>query len=587
MIVFDFEVLKYNWLVVFLDLEKREYTIIHDNKLELELYYNEHKQDVFIGYNAKNYDKYIFQGILSNFNPYLISQHIIEYKMNGYDFTNLDNEKFPLIIFDCMKLSDGGLKSLEGFMGNDIEESKISFDIDRPLTDEEMEILTNYCIHDVEQTTLIASKRYSQFETFVNLINKFNLPLTYLSSTESKLAEKILNARQQQLTSEQFNIRIPDTLNLNKYKYIAEWYLDKVNHDYSKKLEVNVANIKCIFAWGGLHGAKPKYIDKGFYCMIDVTSLYPSIMIEYDLLSRSVKGKDRELYKQIYHDRLKFKYGNEDEKQLSNAYKLVLNVTYGAMKSVYNKLYDPLNANLVCIFGQLLILDLVEQLEKELTPEFVQINTDGILIKLDESDNNKMKEIISIWEKRTRLKMDYTYFSQIIQKDVNNYIAISNDGSYKCKGAYVKKTNDLDYDLNIVNKAIKEYFVNGTPPQETINNCSNLRDFQKIIKLTSKYKAMYHNNTKLFGTVFRVFASNEIKDGCLFKCKVVKGVDKFEKVANTPLKAFICNEDINDSNISKMYIDKLDKSYYIQLAYDRIKDFGCNHNEVGQLSFNF
>ena len=83
-------------------------------------------------------------------------------------------------------------------MGNDIEESKISFDIDRPLTDDEMEVLTNYCIHDVEQTTLIASKRYSQFETFVNLINKFSLPLTYLSSTESKLAEKILNAQQQQ-----------------------------------------------------------------------------------------------------------------------------------------------------------------------------------------------------------------------------------------------------------------------------------------------------------------------------------------------------------------------------------------------------
>ena len=93
----------------------------------------------------------------------------------------------------------------------------------------------------------------------------------------------------------------------------------------------------------------------------------------YDLLSRSVKGKDRELYKQIYYDRIKYKYGNEAEKQLSSAYKLVLNVTYGAMKSVYNKLYDPLNANLVCIFGQLLILDLVEQLEKELSCEFIQL----------------------------------------------------------------------------------------------------------------------------------------------------------------------------------------------------------------------
>lgn len=587
MIVFDFEVLKYNWLVVFLDLEKREYTIIHDNKFELELFYNKHKNDIFIGYNAKNYDKYIFQGILSDINPFLISQHIIEYKMNGYDFRSIENDKYPLIIFDCMKFADGGLKTLEGFLGNDIEESRISFDIDRELTDNEMNILIEYCIHDVEQTTLISSKRFSQFETFINLINKFNLPLTALSNTEAKMAEKILNAQEQQSTLEEFNIRLPHTLKLDKYKHISEWYMNKENHNYSKKLVTNVGGIECVFAWGGLHGAIPKYINNGYFCMIDVTSLYPSIMIEYDLLSRSVKRKDRELYKQIYHDRLKFKYGNEDEKQLSNAYKLVLNVTYGAMKSVYNKLYDPLNANLVCIFGQLLILDLCEQLEKNMSCDFIQINTDGILLKLDECDNVLMKKIIEEWEQRTKLKMDYTYFSKIIQKDVNNYIAISKDGKYKCKGAYVKKTSDLDYNMNIVNKAIKDFFVCGTPPEKTINDCNNLRDFQAIIKLTSNYKKMYHNNTELFGTVFRVFASNELKDGSLFKCKMLHDKPKFEKVANTPVKAFVCNEDINDDSINNMYISKLDKTYYINLAYERINDFGYKHNNLGQLTFEF
>lgn len=198
-----------------------------------------------------------------------------------------------------------------------------------------------------------------------------------------------------------------------------------------------------------------------------------------------------------------------------------------------------------------------------------------------------MKKIIEEWEQRTKLKMDYTYFSEIIQKDVNNYIAISKDGKYKCKGAYVKKTSDLDYNMNIVNKAIKDFFVCGTPPEETINECNNLRDFQAIIKLTSNYKKMYHNNTELFGTVFRVFASNELKDGSLFKCKMLHDKPKFEKVANTPVKAFICNEDINDDSINDMYISKLDKSYYINLAYERINDFGYKHNNLGQLTFEF
>ena len=98
---------------------------------------------------------------------------------------------------------------------------------------------------------------------------------------------------------------------------------------------------------------------------------------------------------------------------------------------------------------------------------------------------------------------------------------------------------------------------------------------------------MYHNNTELFGTVFRVFSSNELKDGSLFKCKMLHGKPKFEKVANTPIKAFICNEDINDNSINDMYISKLDKTYYINLAYERINDFGYKHNNLGQLTFEF
>ena len=168
MIVADFEVFKYNWLVVFLDLQKREYTMIHDNKYELEKFYNDNKNDIYIGYNFKNYDKYIYQAILSNINPYLVSQHIVEYELKGYDFTDLDNKKFPLYIFDCMNITDGGLKTLEGMLGNDIQETGVSFDIDRPLTQKEIDMTFEYCIHDVEQTTIVSKYRFSKFQTYIN-----------------------------------------------------------------------------------------------------------------------------------------------------------------------------------------------------------------------------------------------------------------------------------------------------------------------------------------------------------------------------------------------------------------------------------
>ena len=43
--------------------------------------------------------------------------------------------------------------------------------------------------------------------------------------------------------------------------------------------------------------------------------------------------------------------------------KIILNSTYGAMKDKYNPMYDPRQANNVCVFGQLLLLDLIEHLE--------------------------------------------------------------------------------------------------------------------------------------------------------------------------------------------------------------------------------
>ena len=64
MIGFDFEVFKFNWLVVFKNLSSQEYTIIHNNRFELEEFYNKNKDNLFIGYNNKHYDDLILKGIL-------------------------------------------------------------------------------------------------------------------------------------------------------------------------------------------------------------------------------------------------------------------------------------------------------------------------------------------------------------------------------------------------------------------------------------------------------------------------------------------------------------------------------------------
>ena len=170
------------------------------------------------------------------------------------------------------------------------------------------------------------------------------------------------------------------------------------------------------------------------------------------------------------------------------ALKIVLNGTYGAMKDPNNPLYDPRQANNVCVFGQLLLLDLIEHLEPYC--EIIQSNTDGVLVKLPDGSDEvfyKIDDIAHEWEERTGLVLEFYEYRKVFQKDVNNYVIVDADGHYKSKGAYVKKLGELDYDLPIVNKAMVDFMVKGVPVEVTISKCDELKEFQQVKKISGKY----------------------------------------------------------------------------------------------------
>ena len=99
----------------------------------------------------------------------------------------------------------------------------------------------------------------------------------------------------------------------------------------------------------------------------------------------------------------------------------------------------------------------------------------------------------------------------------------------------------------------KNYFINNIPPERTIYDCNDLREFQKIVKVSGKYKYAVHGDQILSERVLRVFASRSRNDLGLFK--VHKSKTSLDKVANTPEKCFIENDDIYfkdlDGNVFK------------------------------------
>lgn len=585
----DFEVFKYDWLCVIANPIAKTETVIVNNPNQLNEYYKAHKNEIFVGYNIRDYDSYIFNGILAGFNPFEINEHIITKGLKGYQFSSTLRE-YPLITYDLLQFNTS-LKQLEAMQGHNIYESDVDFRINRKLTKKELDDTISYCRNDVQETINLFSQLKGDFDVQLELINEFKLPLSSISKTQTQLTAEIMQAQRVDFKDE-FDLNFPPYLdNIKKYHHIVEWFKqfktdkdfsdEKKKEIYSNKLDTEVAGVPHTFAWGGLHGALLKYHGKGAFLHIDVSQYYPSLTCGHNYFSRATSEEGKKRYDMMRRESIRLKAFPELATKRAG-YKLCNNKAYGAMKDKYNALYDPLMANNICVTGQLALLLLIEMLEPHCM--LIQSNTDGLIVKLHSLDDYELiDDICYEWEKMTGVKLAFDpIITEIYQKDVNNYLFIDELGKVEAKGAYVKKLSPLDYDLPIVNKAMREYMISGTPVEDTINTATDLIDFQKIVKLSGKYDYVYHNDKEYRNKCYRVFASNSDQDGLIQKVKLrTKLIDfgisvpdspKFDKFANTPNRCFLENGDISGTKVPK----KLDRQWYINLAHERLRQFGGN-----------
>ena len=585
MIFIDFEVVLHDWLVVAIDpIEGKEYVIIND-KTELERLYKKYKNDIWCGYNIRNYDQYILKAIICGFNPKEVNDWIIVRDRKGWEYSSLFH-KVPLNIFDTMPNPPVSLKTLEAFMGKDIHETSVPFDIDRKLTEQEIKEMIEYCRFDVLNTIEVFIRRKGEFAAQMDLLKAFNLPLSNVGKTQAQLAAVIFDAKKQNFKDE-WDIRLPDNLELGKYQFVADWFLDKSNHKYTHwvigkggkpkeekvRLECMIAGVPHVIAWGGIHAGQLVNLSCAPDEVIidaDAGQLYPNIMRIYKLLSRAAQKP--EMLNYILDTSMRLKA--EGKKKEREPYKRQCNIVYGASGDPTNALYDPLMRNLVCVYGQVFFIDLIDKIED--IAQILNSNTDGIFFKVKKKDLPELYRRIKVWESRTGLSMEYQEYTKYVSKDVNNYVAVMTSGKLHCKGTYVKELNDLDYDLPIVNEAVKNYIVYGYRVEDTIFGCRELRKFQKVVKLSNKYEWVEHEHeqgtTKFDNKAYRTFASCDSRDGRLMACRITsKGLEK-KKFGGTADKCFIFNDDLNGVPIPK----KLDYSWYIDLAYKRLNDFGVN-----------
>ena len=641
MFIADYEIFKKDSLLGVLDVETDKVYQMW-NISEIKDFIRNNLGEIWIGYNSENYDKILAHGMITNKittpeRAFEVSNAIISSQDNDIPlFKTLNklgiNDYYECKILMYDLLGDGAffsLKQLEGFLGMDIVESVVPFDLDRQLTDEEKKDVEKYNRADLYGTLERFKQRKNSFRTKMMLVKEFGLPTDYICKTNAKLTEAILLSQNKgvntrlrknfQLCDLPVNWDVPELKAV--YDFFVEALRELEKHKWDTKkcdkkklsMDLDILGVKHTFALGGVHGGRKNYIcrpeEKKKIVWVDVSSLYPNILTKWDLLSRKVDKHGCEAFAGMVQARMDIKkklhnpsLTKEEKKALkdqSARYKLILNTTSGCMKDKFKKIYDPEYNTKMCMLGQLALMDLVFRLKnakRKPKPSWatdtdkkktiigddyfilIQSNTDGIALELLTPDAESLiDEVCAEWEKDWRFSLEKTVADNLYEKDVNNYVFKDMSGGIKVKGAYVTKysENNEQDTLAILAKAVVDYFLEGKDIRETICNPDNLAtDYQMIKKLGNMYDTPTWKSAKgdiIVQKVNRIFPSTNQLNGGLYKHKRSKDADVLDKVEGTPEHLLIYNEDIRGKKIGEL--DDIDYEWYVAEAQKRIEDF--------------
>lgn len=584
-VIVDTEVFAHDNLVVFKDYDTKQRTIYCNDNDGVHEYFDSHEGAIFVGANIKHYDIFILKAMYNDFSPEEIKQlndYIIEFGGNGWEYPPLRECFFNLNIFDLFDdMQQGlGLKSIEAHLGMDIEETQVDFNLDRRLTQEEIELTIKYCSYDVDATEKLFEIRASYRDNKLTLAAMAGIaPEKALRMTNATLTAKYLSAQRKEFDDEREYI-YPDNL---LREYIPQGVFDYFNRIYDKsisdeelfkaKYESSIGDCSYTLGFGGIHGCLGKVIlsstEGEKLANDDVASYYPHLMTINGYCSRAIPNPED--YEAMLERRMQAK--RSGDKPTNNALKLVANTTYGAMLAMWNDLYDPKMGRSVCISGQLYLLELGYHLATIPSVSIVQMNTDGIMYRYGIADEDKVNAITEEWQKRTGFELERDYISKVVQKDVNNYIEIKSDDSFKVKGGYLTRgiapagAFNINNNFTIVPKAVIDYFTKGIPVEETINACTDILEFQIVAKAGGKYNEVYHyaDGVKVkCQNVNRVYASPNHNDDTIYKVHAKTGASS--KIPNLPRHCLIDNK-------NELTIADIDKGWYIKKAQQYVNDY--------------
>ena len=527
LVFYDIEVYAYNAFVIFKDIDKNVLKIFHNNFDGLRDFV---KDKILVGYNNYFYDDLVLSKMMKNWNNTQLKEFNDRIIKGENKDKTIDSAIDSLDCFQQIDVAKPGLKKIEGNMGKMILESNVSFDIDRPLTQDELKEVMDYCEYDVDTTIDIYKLREnSYFKTKEMLVKKLGNKKAKRWNTTT-ISGNLLTGK---IINKWASLRVPEHMMEMVDPEIKEMWRQVnlfVDDLKVKTITKTMFDNDIQFGFGGLHGAPNRPIKVNNDKLLDVTSMYPNIIININALNEAT-----EEYRKILERRIEIKHKDKLE---SDALKLILNSVYGNLNNQYSVLNNPKAAYSVCVYGQIALFELCKRLSN--TCRIININTDGVAFT---TNNDRYLKVKEQWEKDFNLKLEEDNFDLFIQKDVNNYIGVKGD-KIKCKGGDVNKYNEDKFFSNnnarIIDIAIVDYLVYGKSVLDTlIENRDKPYLYQYILQAGRTYQGTFDEYNKKYQNINRVFACRN-HGISLYKKRIDGGLVKF---ADTPEHMFLWNKD--------------------------------------------
>lgn len=382
----------------------------------------------------------------------------------------------------------------------------------KPLPLEDFDSMIDYNINDIESTSELLNRCKKDVDLRIAIEDEYGVRV--LSKDGVNIGMKILTQKYlektgltwwdiKDLRSPMSVIPLKDVI-LPFIKYdspILQRVLDDMKNQivspgrkgYENKFVFN--NLRYSVGVGGIHSVNsPEIIiprDDEMLIDIDVASLYPSMLIEYEFYPKHLGKEFLEVYKQIKDERIEAKHNGDKVK--NETLKLALNGLSGNLQNEHNFCYSPFAVMQIRINGQLLLLMLAEKLT-QIGCRIVQANTDGLFVLLKKDIYSKVNSICREWEQLTKLTLEEDRFKAMYQYAINDYFAITEDNKVKEKGMFITAVK-LGKGLTpkIIPKAIISFFKDGISVEDTIKNCTDIRDFLMSEKTGKQWHVEYMN----------------------------------------------------------------------------------------------